>query len=235
MKVLNPYDLVGISFWLATAALMATSVFLFVERQSVAINWRLSITVAGLVTLIAFFHYMYMREMWVETQSTPIVYRYVDWFLTVPLQFLEFYFILAAVSRVSAGFFWKLLVASIVMLVSGYVGEAGLYDSTQSFAVGMLAWFYILYLIWLGQGVKAKNASMNASANKAYNAMRYIVTIGWAIYPAGYAAGVLVETVDSNSLNFIYNIADMVNKIAFSLFIWRAAYSDSGIVPHQSV
>ncbi|MEC7030281.1 MAG: bacteriorhodopsin [Pseudomonadota bacterium] len=234
MKILNPYDLVGISFWLATAALMATSVFLFIERQSVAINWRLSVTVAGLVTLIAFFHYMYMREMWVETQNTPIVYRYVDWFLTVPLQFVEFYFILAAVSRVSAGFFWKLLVASMVMLISGYVGETAMYDPGQSFALGMLAWFYILYLIWFGDGVKAKKASMNASANMAYNAIRYIVTFGWAIYPAGYAAGVLMDTVDPNSLNFIYNIADIVNKIAFGLFIWHAAYKDSGILSHHS-
>ena len=42
MTVLNPYDIVGVSFWLATAAMMATTVFLFVERQTVAINWRLS-------------------------------------------------------------------------------------------------------------------------------------------------------------------------------------------------
>ena len=234
MKVLNPYDLVGISFWLATAALMATSVFLFVERQTVSVNWRLSVTVAGLVTLIAFFHYMYMREMWVETQNTPIVYRYVDWFLTVPLQFLEFYFILAAVSRVSSGFFWKLLIASVVMLGAGYVGETALYDPLLSFAVGMLAWIYILYLIWFGQGVKAKSASMNASAIKAYNAIRYIVTFGWAIYPIGYAAGVLVDSVDPGSLNLIYNLADIVNKIAFGLFIWHAAYVDSGVVSHQS-
>lgn len=233
MTVLNPYDIVGVSFWLATAAMMATTVFLFVERQTVAINWRLSVTVAGLVTLIAFFHYLYMRDMWVATQSTPIVYRYVDWFLTVPLQFLEFYFILSAVSRVSSSFFWKLLVASIVMLGAGYAGEAAMYDALWSYVVGMLAWIYILYLIWFGQGAKSKSSSMNASAQMAYNAIRFIVTFGWAIYPIGYAAGVLMETVDPNSLNAIYNFADIVNKIAFGLFIWYAAYKDSGVMLHS--
>ncbi|MCP8352117.1 bacteriorhodopsin-like [Candidatus Synchoanobacter obligatus] len=233
MAMLNPYDLVGVSFWLATAAMMATTVFLFVERQSVAPHWQLSVTVAGLVTLIAFFHYLYMRDVWVATQSTPIVYRYVDWFLTVPLQFVEFYFILAAVSRVSAGFFWKLLLASIVMLGSGYVGEAGMYDATWSFVVGMLAWFYILYLIWFGEGVKAQKSSGNSAASFAYAAIRLIVTFGWAIYPLGYAFGVLSPSIDQNSLNVIYNFADIVNKIAFGLFVWSAAYRDTGVASHH--
>ena len=229
MNALNPLDLVGISFWLATAAMMATTVFLLIERQSVAIRWRLSLTVAGLVTLIAFFHYMYMRELWVATGNTPLVYRYVDWFLTVPLQFVEFYFILSAVSRVPAGFFWRLLVASIVMLIAGYVGEAGMYDVLWSFIVGMAAWIYILFLIWFGEGVRAKHASANVSAIMAYNAIRYIVTFGWAIYPIGYTLGLLMNQVDPNALNVIYNLADIVNKIAFGLFIWHAAYKDSVI------
>lgn len=232
MEILNPYDFVGVSFWLATAALMATTVFLFVERQSVSINWRLSITIAGLVSLIAFFHYMYMREVWVATQSTPIVFRYVDWFLTVPLQFVEFYFILAAVSTVSAGFFWRLLVASIVMLFSGYAGETAMYDPMISFVAGMAAWLYILFIIWFGEGSRAHKETMNHSARMAYSAIRYIVTFGWAIYPIGYALGVLSASVDQNSLNLVYNLADIVNKIAFGLFIWYAAYKDSAIGSH---
>lgn len=228
MVVLNPYDLVGISFWLATAAMMATAVFLFIERQSVSHNWRLSITVAGLVALIAFFHYMYMREMWVLTQQTPIVYRYVDWFLTVPLQFVEFYFILAAVTTIRGSFFWKLLVASIVMLVTGYMGEAGLGDAFNLFILGMASWIYILYLIWFGEGAKTKNSISNVNAQLAYSAIRYIVTFGWAIYPIGYALGVLSTTVNAEALNLVYNLADIVNKIAFGLFIWYAAYRDTG-------
>ena len=226
-------ELANFSFWLATAIMLASTVFFFVERNDVSGKWKTSLTVAGLVTGIAFWHYLRMSDMNAAGEATT-VYRYVDWFLTVPLQFLEFYFILAAVSRVSSGFFWKLLIASVVMLGAGYVGETALYDPLLSFVVGMLAWIYILYLIWFGQGVKAKSASMNASAIKAYNAIRYIVTFGWAIYPIGYAAGVLVDSVDPGSLNLIYNLADIVNKIAFGLFIWHAAYVDSGVVSHQS-
>ena len=57
--------------------------------------------------------------------------------------------------------------------------------------------------------------------------MKWIVTIGWAIYPLGYFLGYLAGGVNADALNGIYNIADLVNKIGFGLFIWVAAVADS--------
>jgi len=54
-----------------------------------------------------------------------------------------------------------------------------------------------------------------------------IVTVGWAIYPAGYLFGYLLGAVDDTILNVVYNIADMVNKIAFVLSCWSCAKADS--------
>ena len=51
-------DFVGISFWLATAIMLASTVFFFAERGDVAVKWRTSLTVAGLVTGVAFWHYL---------------------------------------------------------------------------------------------------------------------------------------------------------------------------------
>ena len=82
------------------------------ERSTVNGKWKTSLTVAGLVTGIAFWHYLYMRGMWIETGTSPTVYRYVDWLLTVPLQVVEFYLILAAVTTVRGGVFFKLLISS---------------------------------------------------------------------------------------------------------------------------
>ena len=78
---------------------------LSIERSSVPPGWRVSITVAGLVTGIAFIHYIYMREVWIMTGESPTVYRYIDWLITVPLLMLEFYFVLAAVRKISGGIF----------------------------------------------------------------------------------------------------------------------------------
>ena len=90
------------------------------------------------------------RDVWVSTE-TPTVYRYVDWLITVPLQMVKFYFILAAVAAVSAGIFWRLLIGSLVMLVGGYLGEAGMINIWLGFVIGMAGWAYILYEIFAGE------------------------------------------------------------------------------------
>ena len=46
-------DYVGMSFWLISMALVAATVFFFIERDRVAGKWKTSLTVSGLVTLIA--------------------------------------------------------------------------------------------------------------------------------------------------------------------------------------
>ena len=133
-----------------------------------------------------------MREVWVATGESPIVFRYVDWLLTVPLQIVEFYLILAAVAAVAAALFWRLLIASLVMLIAGYLGEVGGQDGSGLwiyFIIGMAGWLYILYEIFAGEASKI-NASEGTNASKtAFNALKWIVTVGWAIYPIGYVWG----------------------------------------------
>ena len=166
-----------------------------------------------------------MRGVWVETGETPTVFRYIDWLLTVPLQMVEFYLILAAVTVVAASLFWKLFVGALIMLIFGYMGEAGLMSALPAFVIGVLAWLYMIYVLWFEEGRAAVNTT-SASVQTAYNTMMWIIIVGWAIYPAGYIFGYLLGTVDSSSLNLIYNLADFVNKILFGVVIWKAAIDD---------
>ena len=221
-------DFVGISFWVISMGMLAATAFFFLEAGNVAAGWRTSVIVAGLVTGIAFIHYMYMREVWVATGDSPTVYRYIDWLITVPLQMVEFYLILSAVGKANSGMFWRLLLGSVVMLVGGYLGEAGYINATLGFIIGMAGWVYILYEIFSGEAGKAAAKSGNKALVTAFGAMRMIVTVGWAIYPLGYVFGYLTGGVDANSLNVVYNLADFVNKIAFGLVIWAAATSSGG-------
>ena len=220
-------DYVGISFWLVSAAMLAATAFFFLERSSVNGKWKTSLTVAGLVTGIAFWHYLYMRGMWIETGTSPTVYRYIDWLLTVPLQVVEFYLILAAVTTVRGGVFFKLLISSLVMLIAGYLGEAGLAPVLPAFVIGCAAWLYIIYEIFAGETSKINAASGNVASQTAFSAMKWILTVGWVIYPVGYYLGYLGGGVDANSLNLVYNLADFVNKILFGLVIFVAASRDS--------
>ena len=207
--------------------MVAATVFFLMESLRVKGKWRTSLVVGALVTLVAAVHYFYMRDVWVETGESPTVYRYVDWIITVPLQMVEFYFILAAVTAVSAGIFWRLLIGSLVMLVAGYAGEAGLINAWAGFIVGMAGWAYILYEIFAGEAGKASAANAPASVQSAFGTMRLIVTVGWAIYPLGYFFGYLTNAADPITLNVIYNIADVINKIAFVGVIWAAANAES--------
>ena len=226
LSLLASNDYVGMSFWLATAIMLASTVFFFIERGDVKGKWRTSMTVAGLVTGIAFWHYLYMREAHMAGDVTT-VFRYIDWLITVPLQIVEFYLILAAVTIVPIMLFWKLLGASLVMLVFGFLGEAGLMDVTLGFVVGMIAWIYIIYEVFSGEASKLSESSGNKGGQFAFNTLRLILTAGWAIYPIGYFLGYMGGGTDTGTVNIIYNIADLVNKTAFGLAIWAGAKMDS--------
>merc|ERR1711977_646539 len=224
---LSPHDYVGISFWIISIAMIASTVFFYAEAATVNSHWKTSLHVGGLVTLVAGVHYMYMREYWVQVHKSPIVYRYVDWSITVPLQMIEFNLILKAAGKpVSGGMFWRLLVGTVIMLFFGYLGETFLLPAWPAFILGVLGWFFILYEIFAGEaGGTASGCSESVAAS--FKNMRMIVTAGWSIYPLGYLFGYLLGSVDETFLNVLYNIADFVNKIAFVLACWSSAKAES--------
>ena len=227
VALLQPDDFVGFTFWLVSIACLATTAFFFLEHGSVAPAWKISIAVAGIVTGIAFIHSMYMRNIWAATGDIPIIYRYIDWLITMPLLAIQFYLVLSTVRKVSSTIFWKLLIGTLVIVFGGYAGEAGYILPFLGFVIWMTGWIYILYEIFSGEAGKLVTRSTNKALVTAFETMRMIVTIGWAIYPLGYVFGYLTGGVDSNTLNVIYNFADFINKIAFGLVIWIAATANT--------
>merc|ERR1711937_1092937 len=174
-------------------------------------------------------HYMYMREYWVQLHKSPVVYRYIDWSITVPLQMIEFNLILkAAKAPISPDGFWKLLIGTILMLTFGYIGETTPGFGWPGFILGMLGWAFILYEIFAGGSAEAcKAGGVSGAVKKSFANMRLIVSAGWSIYPLGYFLGFLTGIADQTTLNVVYNIADLVNKICFVLACWACAKEDS--------
>merc|ERR1711992_288700 len=149
---LTETDGVAVSFWIISIAMIAATVFFFAGAGTVLGHWKTSLHVGGLVTLVAGVHYMYMREYWVQIHKSPIVYRYIDWSITVPLQMIEFNLILkAAKAPISAMGFWKLLVGTVLMLAFGYAGETGAFPAWPAFGGGLAGWFFILFEIFSGE------------------------------------------------------------------------------------
>ncbi len=232
IKVIASDNYVAFTFFVGCMAMLAASVFFFFEMGNVDRKWRTSILVSGLITFIAAVHYYYMRDYNLATGQSPTFFRYVDWLLTVPLMCVEFYLITKKAGA-KTSLLWKLIVASVFMLVTGYIGEAIHPAEKQSWIWGFvssIAYFYIVYLIWFGDVAKLASASGTAVA-KANRYLAWFVLVGWAIYPIGYIAGTEgglfgMKVLEGVSLDIVYNIGDAINKIGFGLVIYVLAQSD---------
>merc|ERR1719159_904076 len=120
--------------------------------------------------------------------------------------------------------FWRLMLGTVAMLACGYAGEAQFVPPMVGFVCGMCGWGFILFEIFVGEaGSIAAGSNMNEFVASSFSTMRFIVTVGWSIYPLGYFFGYLQGSVQDSTLNLVYNLADMVNKIAFCLAIWHSA------------
>lgn len=238
-------DPVAFTFFIGYMAMLASSVFFFVERNSVDVKWRLSLLVSGLITGIAAVHYYYMRDYYVSTHTTPTALRYIDWTLTVPLMCVEFYLLLRPAGA-GKDFMWKLIIAAVLMLVAGYIGEAFVDKASNKMAhsvmygaISAVGYVYILYSAWYGEAAKLAASSNNPAVKKAISSLGWFVLVGWAIYPIGYMAmpgGWLGPDgarlfASSSSLDLVYNVGDAINKIGFGFVVYALAKSESAKNP----
>ena len=151
---------------------------------------------------------------------------------------VEFYLITKKAGA-KQGLLWKLIAASVFMLVTGYIGEAIYPDEVQSWfwgAISGVAYFYIVYLIWFGDVAKLSKSSSPA-IQKAVRVLAWFVLVGWAIYPLGYILGtrgwlfglqlVSDPAAASQAMDIVYNIGDAVNKIGFGLVIYTLSRKDA--------
>jgi sensory rhodopsin len=226
---------VAFTFFIGTMAMMAASLFFLFEVNATVPKWRTSVLVSGIITFIAAVHYYYMRGYNLETGESPTFFRYVDWILTVPLMCVEFYLITKKAGA-KQSLLWKLIFASIVMLVTGYIGETINRDQSVLWgAISGAAYFYIVYLIWFGEVAKLAQ-SAGAQVAKATRYLGWFVLAGWAIYPLGYILGTpgglfglqLVSDTKAaiHAMDIVYNIADAINKIGFGLVIYVLSRSE---------
>ena len=220
-----PTDYVGFTFFVGCMAMMAASAFFFLSLNQFDKKWRTSVLVSGIITFIAAVHYYYMRDYWASFGESPTFFRYVDWILTVPLMCLEFYLILK-IAGAKKSLLSKMIFYSVVMLVTGYFGEAVYPESAQIWGlISGIAYFAIVYEIWLGEASKLAKAA-GGNVLEAHKILCWFVLVGWAIYPLGYMLGTegwYTSMLGKGNVDVAYNIADAINKIGFGLVIYSLA------------
>ncbi len=224
-------DYVGFTFFIGSMAMLAATVFFFMQYGRVQGKWKDSMLVSGLITFIAAVHYFYMRDFWATYQTSPTEFRYVDWILTVPLMCVEFYLILKAFGA-KQGLLWKMIAYSLLMLVAGYLGETVFRDQSPLWGfISTIGYAGILYEVWLGSAKKLSQNSNDPVLQRAFTTLGWFILVGWAIYPIGYMcipeSGWLAGLIPGTALDIIYNVGDAVNKIGFGLVIYTLAISKS--------
>jgi len=227
-KMLEATDIASGSFSLLLMATLATTVLLIMGTAWVAKKWKLPLAMAGLVTLVSAIHYFEAGQVWQASGQMSSIYRYLAWFITMPLQVAVMYFFVRAMGTLSTWLFWRLFVASVIMVLARYLGETNLMYPTLGFLIGLVAWLYVLGEIFFGRMGEVTAKSANFSVHRGYFWMRLIITIGWAVYPLTYFITGFAGGVAESKLNVIYNLADLVNQVAFGLTILNASMRDSG-------
>ena len=231
---LQPGDFTGFTFFIGSVSMLAATVFFLVQHGQVDKKFKDSMLVAALITGIAAVHYYYMRDQWADGLGSPTELRYIDWILTVPLMVVEFA-LLTGVGM--AKLFWL----SVVMLVTGYIGESGLIAGGPAVWGGIsgAAYFWMAYEVGALTRIKIpiQGAVGEALANAkgkipAAGAMlQWFVLVGWSIYPLGYLLGTadgmwyagIEPLLGGLPMDIVYNIGDAINKIGFGMAVWYAA------------
>ena len=244
------YSLVYNSFSFVIAAMGAATLFLFLNRSQVAPPYKTAVTISGIVTIIALYHYFRIFQSWegayavvngaVTATGRPFndAYRYVDWLLTVPLLVTELILVMRLPGSEGTKKATKLAVLAVIMILLGYPGEIATEASTRWlwWGLSMIPFLVIQYELFVG--LRASIAAQPAAARGLVSAGRYITVGTWFFYPLVFVfpmIGLGGTTAAHVSVQVGYSIADVLAKAAFGIFIYSIALKKSqfeGAVAH---
>jgi sensory rhodopsin len=215
-------DLVSTSFGVATIATLTTAVLTALGLSWVSDRWRVPVALSAVALFASGLHYLDAANIWFATQKMTAAPRYVGWFVVHPLQVASVFFFARIAGHVPVGVFWRTTVAAILMVLSRYLGDGGIFNPTLGVLLSIAFWLYILGEMYFGaMAVAVRKSSRPISL--AYFWVRLILTIGWAIYPILHFVDVVIGTGEVRSIIVLYTIVDLVNLIAVSMIILAVA------------
>lgn len=243
MDIITPFQfsLVYNAFSFTFAAMAAATAFLWLSRSQVAPAYRTALTVSGLVTAIAAYHYFRIFESWnagytfknglVSTTGVAFndAYRYVDWLLTVPLLLVELVLVMRLSREETTSKTLRLGSAAALMIVLGYPGEIATDIPTRAMW-GTLSAIPFAYIVWeLFRGLGKSIAQQPATAQNLVRKARLLTFASWGFYPivymapyAGLTGGNVVTTIQIG-----YTIADILAKAGLGILIFLIAVRKS--------
>ncbi|MEY3855774.1 MAG: hypothetical protein RJA45_244 [Actinomycetota bacterium] len=225
---------------LGIASMLFTSIFLWFARERVLPKYRMAVMVSATVTSIAAYHYVRMFDSFNEAykvggdliagfEGYNVGYRYVDWFLTVPLLLVELVAVMGLARAVQSSLLKRLVPAAAAMILLGYPGDM----HTQLFGLSNSMWgllstipfLYIMYVLFIeiSKSLKAQSPKVQGLLKTA----RTLLVATWGVYPITFILAMnntgAPSFADVVSREVGYSIADILAKCAFGLLIFVVA------------
>lgn len=234
---IEQHQLVANFFSLTIAAMGAATAFLWISRSQVADQYKTAVTVSGLVTFIALYHYWRIYASWDSSyeivdgvlvasgEAFNDAYRYVDWLLTVPLLLVELILVMSLSASDTFKKSLRLGGLAVLMILLGYPGEISDVAGTRWlwWSLSMIPFLWIVYELFIG--LRGAQDAQPAAAQKLVGYARYLVVVSWAFYPVVFLFPML--GIDgSTAETFVqigYSIADIVAKAVFGILIFAIA------------
>lgn len=243
----NQYSLVYNFLSFTIAAMLAGFVFFVLSRPSLAERYRLSMVISALVVGIAGYHYFRIFNNWHESYRlvgglggkyvpTEIpfndLYRYVDWFLTVPLLMVELVHVMKVERGVRGSLMTKLVIAAALMIALGYPGQNADSNAVRALwgTLSTLPFVYLIYVLWTEVGKTMAHEPPQVAV--LLRNLRLLTLATWGFYPIAYMAP-FFGFAGSGSEVFTqvgYSIADITAKVGYGLMIYAIAKHKSGNV-----
>jgi len=241
MITADQYLLVYNAFSFTFASMAAATLFFWFGRSQVGTAYKTALTITGLVTAIAAYHYYRIFESWSEAYALTDgvitasgvafndAYRYVDWLLTVPLLLIELVLVMRLSQSATVSTSVRLGSAAALMIILGYPGEIADNNSTRALW-GTLSSIPFLYIVWelfkgLGDAIERQPESARGLIKQA----RLLTFASWGFYPIVYMipytnlAGGAVET----GVQIGYTIADLIAKAGVGILVYMIAVRKS--------
>jgi len=228
---------------LVIASQLFTALFLVISQKRVLPRYRQALVLSAIVCGIAAYHYFRIfdsfkaafvteaqggRGMYEQAagHSFNEGYRYVDWFLTVPLLLAELIVVLALTRKLQTSLLLRLIPASALMIALGYPGEISGDNFTRNVwgLLSTIPFLYILYVLFV-ELTKSLDRQPEA-VRKTVSNMRLLLFATWGVYPIAYLIPIYFSGTGADAWvakQVGYSLADILAKCVYGLLIYRIA------------
>merc|ERR1719498_840001 len=259
------YDLIYNMLSLGLASMAASTVFFFLRLGSFAERYKAALCFTGLVTFIAMYHYFRIFDSFnaaytpCETINGTVnnakcdpdlygysatgipfndAYRYVDWFLTVPLLLIEIVLVMKLSEAETFNRCVTLGVSSALMIANGYPGEITADPSTRwlFWALSMAPFTYIVYTLFVG--LKESQDSQPEEVKEQVKWACWATVFSWCTYPIVFVFPMLSGSTDGKAglsaqamtaVQVGYTVSDIISKCGVGYLVYRIGLAKSAI------